>query len=367
MSNHVCHLSSAHPRDDIRVFRKMCTSLAHYGFKTNYVVADGKGDELGNQVSVHDVGLSQGRLHRIFGSSKAVYQKALELDCDLYHLHDPELWPYAYLLKRKGRKVIFDAHEDFPKALLSKYYLNKVAATVLSSLAAKVEKFVCSRLDHVIGATPSITRKYSSINRTTNVNNYPILGEFEAKREKADHKEIIYLGEISEIRGISQIVQSMDYLDGVTLNLAGKIVEKGFRKELELLNGWKKVRYWGHVDRKQAAHLLTRSRVALVTFLPEPNHLDSQPNKIFEYMSSALPIVMSDFPLWREIVDRCQCGICVDPKDPVRIAHAVRDLLDDPAEAMEMGKNGKFAVEKYFNWKVESEKLIKLYEEILKS
>ena len=54
----------------------------------------------------------------------------------------------------------------------------------------------------------------------------------------------------------------MDYLDGVTLNLAGKIVDKGFRKELELLNGWKKVRYWGHVDRKQAAHLLTRSRVA---------------------------------------------------------------------------------------------------------
>ena len=47
---------------------------------------------------------------------------------------------------------------------------------------------------------------------------------------------------------------------------------------------------------------------------------------------------MSDFPLWREIVDRCQCGICVDPKDPVRIAHAVRDLLDDPAGAMEMGK-----------------------------
>ncbi len=367
MSKKICHLSSAHPRYDIRIFMKMCSSLAESGLATNYVVADGKGDECKNGVSIHDVGSAKSRLSRIFGSSKAVYRKALALDCDLYHLHDPELWPYAYFLRKKGKNVIFDAHEDFPKALLSKYYLNKVSAHILAFLAATVEKFVCSRLDHVIGATPSITKKYSFLNRATNINNYPILGEFAPHSDKSEEREIIYLGEISQIRGIKQIVQSLEHLEGVRLNLAGTFVDQGFRRELESIEGWKKVKYWGHVDRTQARNLLSRSSVALVTFLPEPNHLDSQPNKIFEYMSAGLPIVLSDFPLWNEIAEKHECGVCVDPKDPNRIAHAVGQLLDHPTDAKKMGLNGKNAIKNIFNWKAESVKLIKLYDEVLKS
>ena len=363
----IAHLSSAHPRDDIRVFKKMCSSLAESGLKTNYVVADGKGDECKNGVNIHDVGLAESRMSRILCSSKAVYRKALKLDCDLYHFHDPELWPYAYLLKRKRKVVVFDAHEDLPKALLSKYYLNKVSAHILAGFASLIEKFVCSRLDHVVGATPSITKKYSLLNRATNINNYPILGEFAPLPEKSEQGEIIYLGEISQIRGIKQIVQSLEQLEDVRLNLAGNFVNQGFRKELESLKGWKKVKYWGHVDRTEARNLLSRSSVALVTFLPEPNHLDSQPNKIFEYMSAGLPIVLSDFPLWNEIVETHKCGVCVNPKDPNRIAHAVAQLLDDPTVARKMGENGVNAIEEVFNWKSESFKLFKLYDEILKS
>jgi len=51
----------------------------------------------------------------------------------------------------------------------------------------------------------------------------------------------------------------------------------------------------------------------MVTLHPTPNHLESLPIKMFEYMAAGLPVIASDFPVWRDIVDRFQCGLLVDP------------------------------------------------------
>ncbi|MBD3768073.1 MAG: glycosyltransferase, partial [Gammaproteobacteria bacterium] len=99
----------------------------------------------------------------------------------------------------------------------------------------------------------------------------------------------------------------------------------------------------------------------LVTFLPAPNHIDAQPNKMFEYMSAGLPIITSIFPLWREIVEGNQCGLCVDPLDPQAIGEAIQYLIDNPVEAEQMGKNGRQAVEQKYNWTIEEQKLLDLY------
>jgi glycosyltransferase involved in cell wall biosynthesis len=103
----------------------------------------------------------------------------------------------------------------------------------------------------------------------------------------------------------------------------------------------------------------------LVTFLPLPNHIDAQPNKMFEYMSAGIPVIASDFPLWREIIQGDDCGLLLDPLNPAAIAHAIDYLVSHPEEAQRMGKNGRTAVETKYNWTMEEKKLLAFYDNIL--
>jgi len=58
------------------------------------VVAYGLGSEVKNNVNIVDVGVNTlGRLYRMTKTVRAVFLKAVELDADIYHLHDPELMP----------------------------------------------------------------------------------------------------------------------------------------------------------------------------------------------------------------------------------------------------------------------------------
>ncbi|MFA7567584.1 MAG: glycosyltransferase, partial [Alkalispirochaeta sp.] len=124
---------------------------------------------------------------------------------------------------------------------------------------------------------------------------------------------------------------------------------------------WKHVDFHGWLDRLGVRAILEQSTAGLVTFHPLPNHTDAQPNKMFEYMAAGIPVIASNFPLWREIIEGNQCGICVDPLNPEEIAKAIDYLVTHPQEAAELGQNGRQAVEKKYNWHQEEVKLLQLY------
>jgi glycosyltransferase involved in cell wall biosynthesis len=355
----IVHLTSAHPRYDIRIFIKMCSSLAKQ-YNVFLIVADGLSDEVKNGVNIINIGnKTDSRLSRMIITVDKIFKRAVKLDANIYHLHDPELLPIGLKLKKLGKKVIFDSHEDIPKQMLGKPYLNAPLRKFIGVIFGIYESYICA----IIAATPCIRDKFLRINiNSIDINNFPLLDELSnTSRWSIKKNEVSYIGGITKVRGIKQVVESMSFTEGVMLNLAGNFSEKNTNKIVKLYNGWKKVNELGFLSRQEVGDVLERSKVGLVTFLPLPNHIDAQPNKMFEYMSAGIAIVTSDFPLWREIVEGNKCGLCVDPLNPKAIGKAIQYLIDNPTQSERMGANGRKAIEDKYNWPMEERKLLTLY------
>lgn len=364
----ISHLTSVHPRHDTRVFIKMCSSLASAGHDVTLIVADGLGDEVRNNVRILDVGASRSRTDRMRNAPKRVLQAALKIDADVYHMHDPELLTIGTKLKRAGKRVVFDSHEDVPKQILGKHYLSKSAAWMLSKVFAVFEAYSCRRLDGVITATPTIRDKFVKYHgNVIDINNFPLLKELDSGGGWEGKKnEVCYVGGISRLRGNGIAVEAMAHLrSDARFNLGGKFIDPELERTIKSLPGWDRVNDLGFLDRAAVKDVLTRSVAGLVTLLPAPNHIDSQPNKMFEYMSAGIPVIASDFPLWREFVEGNDCGLCVDPHDPRKVAAAIDELVFDQDKARRMGENGRRAIVEQYNWEVEEQKLIRFYQKII--
>ncbi len=360
----IAHLTSAHPRNDTRIFIKQCCTLAAHGYHVMLVVADGKGPELRDGVRIVDVGRHEGRLNRIFRTTGRVLAQAVALDADVYHVHDPELIPAGLKLKQLGKIVIFDAHEDVPRQLLGKPYLGAVSRHLLSRAYSVFERHACARFDGIIAATPFIRDAFLAINpNTVDINNFPLLAEL-AAQVPWDNKraQVCYVGGISAIRGIRELVDAGAALQSdARIHLAGQFSEPGLEAAVKQAPGWTRIEQHGMLDRPAVRALLTRSVAGVVTFHSLPNHLDAHPTKMFEYMSAGIAVIASDFPLWRQIIEGNQCGLCIDPRDAGALAQAIDRLVTDPDLARRMGENGRKAVLEKYNWPVQANKLTDFY------
>jgi glycosyltransferase involved in cell wall biosynthesis len=367
----VVHVTTAHPTFDVRIFHKECRTLAQSGYEV-VLVAPHERNEMVHGVSIRAIPKTGGRFSRMTRCVWHAYREAISQNADIYHFHDPELIPAGLLLRARGKQVIYDVHEDLPRAIQSKFYLPVWVRRPLAWVTECGENAAARCLTALIAATPTIGNRLSRQNpNTIVVNNFPVLEEITADSQNWDERElcIAYIGSMSEQRGIRELVSAMVLVIPnlpVKLLLAGPFFPDGLIQELSQLPGWKNVEWLGVLGRQQVTNLLGRVRAGVVLFHPEPNHVNSQPTKLYEYMAAGIPVVASDFPLWREIVGDAGCGLLVDPRDPNAIAKAITYLLTHSEESQEMGRRGRIAVEERYSWKNEQASLIRLYGSLLK-
>jgi glycosyltransferase involved in cell wall biosynthesis len=362
----ICHITTVHSRYDVRIFHKECKSLTKH-YDVSLIVADGMGDEINDSVKIYDIGKRQdSRLKRARIDSAKAYRKAQEIDADLYHFHDPELINTGLKLKRKGKFVIYDTHEDLPRQIYGKPYLKDFLKPMVSKLIELKENNSAKKFDYVITATPFIRDRFLKINKNTiDINNYPILEENTINVDFNQKEDAIcYVGGLSQYRGVYEIIKSLE-ISKAKLNLAGNFEDKAFEEKCRNLKGWANVNYHGFVSRNEIVKILNKSKIGMVTLPPLVNYIDSLPIKMFEYMLAGIPVIASDFPLWKSIIEDNNCGLCVDPGNIASIAKATNELLNNQELMKTMGANGRNVVLKKFNWNIEKEKLFKTYESVL--
>jgi glycosyltransferase involved in cell wall biosynthesis len=224
----------------------------------------------------------------------------------------------------------------------------------------------------LITATPTLRNRFVlTHNNTVVVNNYPILDEFARPANvawKSRDRAVTYVGGISEARGIEEMLAAMDLLPralGVKLYLAGWFYVQALMADLVTKPQWQYVNWHGGLDRNGLTSLLGRVLAGLVILHPENSFITSQPTKLYEYMASGIPVIASDFPLWRSIIQTANCGILVDPFDIRSIASAIERLIANPDEAEAMGQRGRRIVEECFNWENEEKTLLSFYVSLL--
>lgn len=367
--NLVVHLTSVHSAFDIRIFHKECKALLQAGYSVKLVAPNDQDKEVEvDGIKISGIINRVGRLKRMTVCVWQLYRRALAQNAKIYHFHDPELIPIGLLLKIHGKKVIHDIHEDLPRQILSKPWIKPWLRRPVAGLARAVEAVGAKIFDGLVTATPSIAERFPK-NKTVTVQNYPIIGELISDHNYSYNQRpylVSYIGGITEIRGIREMVSALSYLPTspeIRVNIVGSFSSSSLEREIKEMKESERINFYGWKSRLEVAKILGMSRVGLVLFHPVPNHIYSQPNKLFEYMSAGIPVIASDFPHWRKIIQIEGCGLLVDPLNPKAIAEAIQWILEYPQEAEEMGKRGQQAVLARYNWEVEAEKLRTFYRE----
>lgn len=372
MAWRIVHMTSVHIWHDTRVFTRMCRAIAQAGHEVHLVVPRGDCQEveIKDGVHLHPVPLPQTRTARLWTTSRDVCRVALSLRGDIYHFHDPELIPHAWRMARQGHCVIYDAHEDVPKDLIDKHWLKPPLGQLLAGPIDWTERWAARRFAAVVAAEEAIERRFQGWAReTVSIHNYPRLADFPAPDpNRVRQPWIASFGGLSRLRAIEPLVEAVgrlpDRLD-CKLLLSGRCESDALMAALERSPGFRRAEYRGWLSHDEMRTLLQQSSIAMILFSPAPNNLQVRSNRFFESLASGVPVITSNFPDWKAIVEEIGCGIAVDPNSPAEIARAMEFLLTHPDEAAEMGRRGRLAIETRLNWETEQQRLLQLYARLM--
>lgn len=368
----VCHFTSTHNSNDQRVFFKECSSLSKYGYDV-YLVAKGESYEKNGVKIIGTEENMPGGFYRLFKRPKEVYRIALNIDADVYHFHDFELLRYALKLKRKGKIVIFDCHEDYRSRFEESDLFNipRPILKMIGKVYNKYEDYAVKKMSAIISVTPKLCERYEKLNdKTVMVTNYPIIELCnKEKKQGSSDKYISYVGQISNVYGLEAVVSAVQEIDGVFIKACGPERRDGDLKKLKSIDKNNRLKYLGVLPPDKVFDIYADSICSVVTPIYSKNTNGKNGtlgnNKLFEAMLSGVPVIYTNFSLWEELLEPYNCGISVEPGNISELVKAFKTIIDDADKAVKMGQNGRRAVLERFNWGKEEQKLINLYSELI--
>lgn len=363
---HITVLVSNDLQHDQRV-AKVCSTLMEMGFRITLVgrlLPDSTSFERPYEIR---------RFRLLFGSG-ALFYAALNVRLFLYLLfkrtdiilaNDLDTLLPAFLIARvKSKGLVYDSHEYFTEAegLTNRPVPKKVWLAI--------EGFIFPKLRHVITVNETIANIYRSLYHVPVqvVRNVPMLRDERVSASRNElglpvDKRIILLqgAYIDPDRGGMELAQSMEFLEGALLLIIGSGRDlENIKRVVEERKLHDRVKF---IAKLPFAELQRYTAVADVgVSLDKPLHLNyaySLPNKLFDYIHAGLPVLVSDLPELRRIVDAYKIGAVVTSVEPHEVATALQNMFD--SGELDHWRKNAFKASQELNWQQEQEVIRKVY------
>jgi len=377
---HIALLSSVHPALDMRIYHRAAKYLAARGHRVTLIVpavpADARASA--NGIGFRPVWKATARPWRWITVTQ-VFLTALRTPADVYQVHNPELLPVACLLRwlRPDSLVVYDVQEDFPQAILQKYWIHPRLRNLVSRVADRVEKKLSRYVHLLLHVTEPIADKFRPVQTPqVLVKNYPPLQEVGTALERPCRYaggvfRIGYAGGLAEIRGVCELIEAVAALmrrgHPVECHLAGPWAPESYRKDVENLVDSRgladRVFFHPVIPYERIWPFLQQMHVGVILHQPGGQHAVALPRRLFEYMAAGLPLVVHDYGLVGELVRNRNVGLTVDVTRPEAIADGIEYFLTHPTEVARMGALGQRWVREQYNWESQLDGLIAAYEQ----
>ena len=330
-------------------------SVIGYGENTNY-----------NGIDFVGITPSGNRFDRVFRKSKEMVRRAAISDAYIVELHSPELLLYYKLLKREGKRIIFNSHEFYGMQILRREYLPKSIRWLISWIYIHWEKSISKKIDGIIYPCTVMGKNPFEFYKCESVKIENFSSKMAMLQSIREPRTAIYAGSLTEDRGCSIMVDLFNSIDG-RLFLAGQFSSDSYKKYILQKANKNKVVYLGELSRKELFNYYSRMSVGLSLLKKEGqyNKIDNLSTKMYEYMSCGIPIVASDMDYAKIVNEKYEYGILVNPDDFEQIHNAIETLFSDKELSDRMGNNGRKAIEEEYNWDMEKPKLLAIYGKIM--
>jgi len=357
-------ISTVHEASDVRIYHKHALTLAADGHEVTVFSGRAAKLSLSSGINIVKIKSRDNKFLRILFSTYDVFCCPSLLKNDIYHIFDPELVFTGFILKLMGKPVIYEVLENVRGMVESRRWIGNTSfRSFLAQITWFFDRLFYRCFDYIIVARPDLYSMYKR-KSVVLINNYPDVDDMAIVTNEANYSKtkpvVLYSGGLTEIRGIMNLVKSMEYMtNDAELWLMGPWLEENIEFDCKKLNGYKKTKYIGSLPFGEHYAVFKYADIGVIPFLPSRNHNTTIPNKPFEYMMFNIPVAMSSFPYWKKVFRKM--AFFFNPDDPVSIAETFDYIISHKYFS---AKTAAFAREMVFekmNWNREKKKIIRIY------
>jgi len=353
--------NAGHKPLDTRIFHKEAIFLKKNGWDVTIIIPHTESFEF-NGIKIISVPLPKRGWHQLIVCPWNIFWKSCRLSSlSVFHIHDSELLLVGIALRMLGRQVIYDAHEDTPLQITYQHWIPTYLKKPYILFYRGLENLAGRFFTGIIVAEPVIA-KYFPSHKVTLIRNFPIASSFhELNNYSSRQNRIVYVGLLSKARGVVEMLEGYKKASqniDMKFIIGGKFAPTSLENEL-LPHYSVDYRQW--LSYSEMVNVLNESRVGIIVPHPIERYRTNYPVKLFEYMAAGLPVIASKEGEPSAFVKEADGGILVDPENDNEIASAMIKLITEPDLALEMGQRGRKLILEKYNWEIESQKLIGLY------